>query len=251
MTAVIAEGAPAGTPLYMSTAGVADANGTIVSSPYLGNSASAAAAKFAAAYTAAYGSAPELHGAKAYDGAEVMIAALKACNDCTGLALANAIRAVHYDGLLGSFSYDTTGVGIFATSIGVITGGKIQASQLASHPARQDEVSAVLLPDADQRAELRGGLRPGRARLLAGLPDHGPGQLRPWRGAHDRRVRGVHVLPVGTAAVRGRRAGRHGGHRRGRAGHRASAAPTGEQGLRPDAHRDHRRRHGLAGRWPS
>ena len=126
MTAVIAEGAPAGTPLYMSTAGVTDANGTIVSSPYLGNEASAAAAKFAAAYTTAYGTAPELHGAKAYDGAQVMIAALKSCGDCTGLALANAIRAVHYTGLLGTFSYNSTGVGIFATSIGIITDGKIK-----------------------------------------------------------------------------------------------------------------------------
>ena len=125
MTAVIAEGAPAGTPLYLSTAGTADANGTIVSSPYLGNDASAAAQKFAAAYTAAYGSAPELHGAKAYDGAEVMISALKACNACTGLDLANAIRAVHYAGLLGNFAYDSTGVGIFATAIGIITDGKI------------------------------------------------------------------------------------------------------------------------------
>ena len=126
MDVVIAEGAPAGTPLYLSTAGVSNANGTIVSSPYLGNDASAAAKKFAAAYTAAYGSAPELHGAKAYDGAEVMIAALKACHACTGLALANAIRAVHYDGLLGSFSYNKQGVGIFATSIGLIRNGKIE-----------------------------------------------------------------------------------------------------------------------------
>ena len=126
MTAVIAEGAPAGTPLFLSTAGTANADGTIVSSPYLGNQASSAAQAFAAAYTAAYGSAPELHGAKAYDGAQVMIAALKACNDCTGLNLANAIRAVHYAGLLGTFSYNSTGVGIFATSIGIITDGKIK-----------------------------------------------------------------------------------------------------------------------------
>jgi branched-chain amino acid transport system substrate-binding protein len=125
MTTVIAEGAPAGTPLYTSTAGVANANGTIVSSPYLSNTASSAAQTFAAAYTAAYGSAPELHGAKAYDGAEIMIAALKACNDCTGLDLANAIRAVHYDGLLGNFNYNSSGVGIFATAIGIITDGKI------------------------------------------------------------------------------------------------------------------------------
>jgi ABC-type branched-subunit amino acid transport system substrate-binding protein len=126
MTVVIAEGAPAGTPLFLSTAGAANANGTIVSSPYLGNDASSAAQAFAAAYTAAYGSAPELHGAKAYDGAQVMIAALKACDGCTGLALANAIRAVHYSGLLGSFAYDSSGVGIFATAIGVITNGVIK-----------------------------------------------------------------------------------------------------------------------------
>ena len=125
MTTVIAEGAPAGTPLYTSTAGVANADGTIVSSPYLSNTATAAEQAFAAAYTKAYGSAPELHGAKAYDGAQIMIAALKACNDCTGLDLANAIRAVHYDGLLGNFNYDSSGVGIFATAIGVITDGKI------------------------------------------------------------------------------------------------------------------------------
>jgi branched-chain amino acid transport system substrate-binding protein len=126
MNAVIAEGAPAGTPLYMSTAGTTDANGTIVSSPYLGNDASAAAETFAAAYTAAYGSAPELHGAKAYDGAEIVIAALKACHACTGLPLANAIRAVHYDGLLGNFAFNSSGVGIFKTSIGIITDGKIE-----------------------------------------------------------------------------------------------------------------------------
>jgi branched-chain amino acid transport system substrate-binding protein len=126
MTVVFAEGAPAGTPLFLSTAGAANANGTIVSSPYLGNDASAAAQKFAAAYTAAYGSAPELHGAKAYDGAEIMIAALKACNACTGLNLANAIRTVHYAGLLGNFAYNSTGVGIFATAIGIISGGKIE-----------------------------------------------------------------------------------------------------------------------------
>ena len=125
MTAVIAEGAPAGTPLYLSTAGTANADGTIVSSPYLSNDLNAATRKFAAAYQAAYGSAPELHGAKAYDGAEIMLTALKDCHDCTGLSLANAIRAVHYHGLLGIFAYNSSGVGIFATSIGTIKNGKI------------------------------------------------------------------------------------------------------------------------------
>lgn len=125
ITAVIAEGAPAGTPLFLSTAGATNTNGTIVSSPYLGNDVNTASQAFAAAYTAAYGSAPELHGAKAYDGAQVMIAALKACHACTGLALANAIRAVHHGGLLGTFAYNNQGVGIFATAIGVLNDGKI------------------------------------------------------------------------------------------------------------------------------
>jgi branched-chain amino acid transport system substrate-binding protein len=127
ITSVIAEGAPAGTPLYTSTAGAANADGTIVSSPYLGNDINAASRKFAAAYQAAYGTAPELHGAKAYDGAEIILTALKSCHACTGLDLANAIRAVHYQGLLGDFAYNGTGVGIFATSIGIIANGKIEA----------------------------------------------------------------------------------------------------------------------------
>ena len=40
--AVIAEGAPASTPLYVSTAGAANVEGTIVSSPYLSNDVTAA-----------------------------------------------------------------------------------------------------------------------------------------------------------------------------------------------------------------
>jgi branched-chain amino acid transport system substrate-binding protein len=126
MTAVVAEGAPAGTPLFLSTAGTSNADGTIVSSPYLGNDIDATSKAFAAAYTAAYGTAPELHGAKAYDGAQVMIKALRDCHACTGLALANAIRAVHYTGLLGTFAYSSKGVGIFSTSIGIIKNGTIE-----------------------------------------------------------------------------------------------------------------------------
>ena len=104
----------------------ANANGTIVSSPYLGNDVSAAAKKFAAAYTAAYGSAPELHGAKAYDGAAGddrraeglprLHRAGAGQRDPRG-ALRRAARLVRYD---------KQGVGIFATSIGIIKNGKIE-----------------------------------------------------------------------------------------------------------------------------
>jgi len=54
--------------------------------------------------------------------------ALKNSGGATGQKLADAIRATKYDGLLGGFDYDETGVGIHATAIGVITSGKLTAA---------------------------------------------------------------------------------------------------------------------------
>jgi branched-chain amino acid transport system substrate-binding protein len=120
--------APQGTPVFMNTAGASNVEDTIVSSPYLSNEVSDASRKFAAAYKAAYGEDAELHGAKAYDGAQILLTALKNSNVATGKKLADAIRATKRTGLLGDFAYDETGVGIFATSIGTITGGKLVAA---------------------------------------------------------------------------------------------------------------------------
>jgi branched-chain amino acid transport system substrate-binding protein len=120
--------APQGTPVFLDTAGAANVEGTIVSSPYLSNDVSDATRKFAAAYKAAYGEDAELHGAKAYDGTQIILTALKSSNVATGKALADAIRSTKYAGLLGDFAYDETGVGIFATSIGTITNGKLVAA---------------------------------------------------------------------------------------------------------------------------
>ena len=125
ITAPFAGGAPQGTPVFRDTAGVANIEGTIVSSPYLGNDISEASKKFAAAYKAAYGEDAELHGAKAYDGAEIMLTALKNSNVATGQALADAIRAVRRPGLMGDFAYDQTGVGIKATTIGIVEKGQL------------------------------------------------------------------------------------------------------------------------------
>jgi branched-chain amino acid transport system substrate-binding protein len=128
ITVPFAGAAPQGTPVFLNTAGAANVEGTIVSSPYLSNDISDATKKFAAAYKAAYNEDAELHGAKAYDGTQIVLTALKSSNGATGKALADAIRATKYKGLLGDFAYDDTGVGIFATSIGVITAGKLQAA---------------------------------------------------------------------------------------------------------------------------
>ena len=97
--AIFAGGAPMGTPLFASTAGAPDVEGSIVSTAYLSNNLSTQTRAFAAAYQAAYHQAPELHGAKAYDGAQIVIRALRATHGAGGLKLANAIRAVHYVGL--------------------------------------------------------------------------------------------------------------------------------------------------------
>jgi branched-chain amino acid transport system substrate-binding protein len=128
ITVPFAGAAPQGTPVYLDTAGKAAAEGTIVSSPYLSNDVSEASRKFAAAYKAAFKEEAELHGAKAYDGTQILLTALKTSNVATGKELADAIRATKYDGLLGDFAYDETGVGIFATSIGTITNGKLVAA---------------------------------------------------------------------------------------------------------------------------
>lgn len=127
ITVPFAGAAPQGTPVYIDTAGAADAEGTIVSSPYLSNDISAASKAFAAAYLAAYHTPAELHGAKAYDGTEILLTALKATNVGTGLKLADAIRATAYDGLLGDFRFDKTGVGIFKTTIGIVKNGQLVA----------------------------------------------------------------------------------------------------------------------------
>ncbi|WP_433237188.1 ABC transporter substrate-binding protein [Actinomadura nitritigenes] len=123
--APFAGAAPQGTPVYRDTAGVKNVEGTIVSSPYLSNDVSDASKKFAAAYKAAYGEDAELHGAKAYDGTSILLTALKNSKVATGKKLADAIRAVRYQGLLGDFRYDETGVGITATSIGIMKNGTV------------------------------------------------------------------------------------------------------------------------------
>lgn len=127
ITATIAGAAPMGTPVYLETAGDTNAEGTVVSSPYLSNDTDGASRAFAKAYQKAHGEEAELHGAKAYDGANIVFTALKNSEGATGQKLADAIRATKYDGLLGTFDYDESGVGIHATSIGIIKSGKLVA----------------------------------------------------------------------------------------------------------------------------
>lgn len=127
--AVFAGAAPLGTPIFPATAGNANVEGTIVSSPYLSSNLTPQSRAFAAAYQAAYGQAPELHGAKAYDGVQIVIRALRNSHGATGSRLASAIRAVRYPGLLGTFVFGQDGVGLRQTRIGIIKGGQVVPAQ--------------------------------------------------------------------------------------------------------------------------
>lgn len=129
ITAVFAGAAPIATPVYVQTAGAKNAEGSIASTPYISNDATPAAQQFAAAYRKAYHETAELHGAKAYDGAQIFLNALKATGGKGGQALADQIRSTTYDGLLGTFHYDKSGVGIHETQIGMIKGGKLVAAK--------------------------------------------------------------------------------------------------------------------------
>ncbi|MBD0735143.1 ABC transporter substrate-binding protein [Streptomyces sp. CBMA29] len=129
ITAPFAGAAPQGTPVFVDTSGAGNADGTIVSSPYLSNDTDAASRSFAAAYKKAYGKEAELHGAKSFDGTNIVLTALKTSGVVSGEKLAEAIRATKYHGLVGDFAFDETGVGIFKTSIGVIKDGKLVAAQ--------------------------------------------------------------------------------------------------------------------------
>ena len=128
ITVPFAGAAPQGTPVYLDTAGAANVEGTIVSSPYPSNDLNDATKKFAAAYKAKFNEDAELHGAKAYDGTQILLTALKTSNVATGEDMAKAIRATKYNGLMGNFAFDDTGVGIFATTIGLIKSGKLVAA---------------------------------------------------------------------------------------------------------------------------
>lgn len=126
ITATLAGGAPMVTPTYLNTAGAAVAEGTIASSPYLNNEANAKTRQFAADYQKAFGQESELHGAKAYDGMNIFIAAMKKTpSDLSGPKLIAAVRQVSYDGLLGHFQFDEAGLGLHQTQIGIVKAGKV------------------------------------------------------------------------------------------------------------------------------
>jgi branched-chain amino acid transport system substrate-binding protein len=125
ITARLLGAAPLGTDVFLNTAGADAAEGAFFSTPYPSNEENDATRAFATAYQTAYGDSAEFHGAKAYDGARILIQALRDSHGATGRALADAIRAVRFRGLLGTFEFDASGVGIHQTRIASIKAGVV------------------------------------------------------------------------------------------------------------------------------
>ena len=77
-------------------------------------SAYPAAAKFVEDYTAKFGAAPEAYATQAYDSMGVCLTAIKAAAEAAGgkptrLQVAEAVRAVNYEGLTSTITFDEIG----------------------------------------------------------------------------------------------------------------------------------------------
>jgi branched-chain amino acid transport system substrate-binding protein len=125
ITAPFAGGARPGHPVYLSTAGCRPrSEGTFVSSPYLSNDINDASRKFSAAYKAAYNEDAELprrQGVRRNPDPADRVEGEQRSRPARPSQTLSARPSTR--GCWGSFAYDDTGVGIFATAIGTITNG--------------------------------------------------------------------------------------------------------------------------------
>jgi branched-chain amino acid transport system substrate-binding protein len=117
-------GPPGGTPQFVEVAGAA-ADGSIFSSPYITNDANDRTRAFAAAFKAMHGKDPEFHGAKGYDGAQLLFQAIEAtCADITGETIAAALHKISgYQGLQGEFNVQGDGETLASTQVGILENG--------------------------------------------------------------------------------------------------------------------------------
>lgn len=123
-------GPPGGTPQFVKVAGAA-ANGSIFSSPYITNDANDKTRAFAAAFKTMYGKDPEFHGAKGYDGAQLLFQAIEAtCDSITGEKIAAALHKISgYEGLQGTFTAQENGETLSTTQVGVLEDGVAKLAQ--------------------------------------------------------------------------------------------------------------------------
>ncbi|MBN1266363.1 MAG: ABC transporter substrate-binding protein [Anaerolineales bacterium] len=120
-----------GTAKFIEVAGEA-AEGTLYSAPYISNEMNDITLDWAARYEARWDDVAESHGAKAYDGAMVLIMAIEACapDNINGVCIAEELHNVcGYQGLQGEFCFDETGEGMTVMNIGTVQDGELTAVQ--------------------------------------------------------------------------------------------------------------------------
>lgn len=123
--AKIIAGQGADTQIYLNTAGASVANGTIFDTTYVSNDATSQSQAFAAAYQKQFGKVADSHVAKGYDGATMLVEALKnAYPKLDGPHIATALHNLSYSGLTGNFKFNSAGEGLFKTTMGTIKNGK-------------------------------------------------------------------------------------------------------------------------------
>ena len=123
---IVAGGCAVGTPKFIEVAGDA-AEGAYFSSVYISPEGDPMVEDWAKRYEEKWGEAPEGHGAKAYDGAMLLIEAMDAAYpEVTGERISEEFHKIcGYKGVQGEFCFDETGEGISMLHIGVIQGGEL------------------------------------------------------------------------------------------------------------------------------
>jgi branched-chain amino acid transport system substrate-binding protein len=114
-----------GTPIYRDSAGNDVADQTFYSTTYISNDATAETKAFADAYQKKYGEVPEAHGAKAYDGAKMLIEVLnKIYPNIESGKIRDALSQLSYHGITGDFKFDETGEGLKSSLLGTFKNGQ-------------------------------------------------------------------------------------------------------------------------------
>lgn len=123
-----AGGSSIGTPTFIE-ADNKTAEGVIFSSPYIDNNRNEMTRDFAQKFKAKWGYDPAAHAARGYDGAKMVIEAIKRVHGkLSSEAISKELHGVKdYQGLQGVFTYQENGEGIFECQVGIIKNGKLTA----------------------------------------------------------------------------------------------------------------------------
>jgi branched-chain amino acid transport system substrate-binding protein len=113
-------------PIFVKTAGVENAEGTIFTTQYI-PTANDQTKAFNEAVKKKYGVDGEFHIAKAYDGAKMLVQAMNnAYPKLDGATIAKELKKLNYKGITGDYHFNTTGEGSNRAQLGIIKNGNAE-----------------------------------------------------------------------------------------------------------------------------